>query len=273
MIEEKQIPEAVAQLLSRTRKEKTGKSFINRLESLLSPFSTSLDPKEIAGKRKIIPTEEEFHMLSTPVIKLVVRGLELYWKQNEDQFPQKILDEIWNSKYHEYKVIVAKALEKLGIHYPIEVLNFIEARIQDIDAWDVSDQLAMFGIRQIVFNYPQKLLPYSQRWVLSKSKWSQRLGVTLWIVLVRDKKFQLDQMTFEPVAKIINVVIDSEDPDVSKGVSWTLRELSKKNYKLIFDYILSKTPPKSKKMRKTLREGAKLLPDELKQKLKIAFKA
>ncbi|MFX1254694.1 MAG: DNA alkylation repair protein [Promethearchaeota archaeon] len=273
MIEEKQIPEAVVQLLSQMRKEKTGKEFINRLEVLLSPFSTSLDPNEIAEKRKIIPTKEEFHMLSTPVIKRVVRGLQLYWKQNEDQFPQQILDEIWNSRYHEYKVIVAKALEKLGIHYPIEVLNFIEARIQDIDAWDVSDQLAMSGIRQIVFKHPQKVFPYSQKWVLSEEKWSQRLGVTLWIALVRDKKFKLDPVTFKPVSEIIDVVIDSEDPDVSKGVSWTLRELSKKNFELIFDYMLSKTPPKTRNMRKTLREGAKLLPDELKQKLKIALKS
>ncbi|MFX0091515.1 MAG: DNA alkylation repair protein [Candidatus Hodarchaeota archaeon] len=268
MIDEKQIPATIAQLLDQIKGEEREKSFVKELETLLMPLSKNLTPKEIAKLRIIIPTKEEFQMVGTPILEKVVRGLHLYWKQHEVNFPYKLLKELWNNRYHEYKVIVAKVLEKLGKNYPLEVLEFIEERIQDIDVWDISDQLAMFGTRQIVFKHPEIILPYSQRWVRSDLKWSQRLGVTIWIVLSREKKFELDQSAFEPVAKIIDVVVNSEDADVSKGVSWTLRELTKKNPELIFKYILSKTPPENRKIAKTLRDGAKKLPNEMNKKLK-----
>jgi len=119
----------------------------------------------------------------------------------------------------------------------------------------------MFGVEPIVYLNPELVLQLSERWMKSNNKWIRRFGV---VTLRGYKKIK----TTDKVFKILNTVIEDDDKDVKKAVSWILREITKKNADKVAEFITrwAKTNP-NKDTRWIIKDGMKKLSNNEQEKI------
>jgi len=140
-------------------------------------------------------------------------------------------------------------------------LNFVSSVLSDLDNWAVCDNLAMFGVEPIVYSNPELVLPLSEKWIKNENKWVRRFGV---VSLRGYKRVQTTDKVFE----ILDTVMEDEDKDVKKAVSWILREITKKNPEDVAEFLARwvKANP-SKDARWIIKDGMKKLPKKIQEEV------
>jgi len=115
----------------------------------------------------------------------------------------------------------------------------------------------MFGVEPIVYSNPELVLPFSEKWIKDKDKWIKRFGV---VTLRGYKKVK----TTNKVFKILDTVMENDDKDVKKAVSWILREITKFNPKEVFEFLTKWTKSKpDKNTQWIIKDGMKKLPEKI----------
>jgi 3-methyladenine DNA glycosylase AlkD len=150
-------------------------------------------------------------------------------------------------------------LERIGKVDYKATLNLIISFSKDISNWAVCDHLGFSGMRAITPYYLKELFPLLHKWCKNSNKWIRRLAMASLTPLVRDKKYKSSGKEFE----IISNLMKDEDKDVKKGVSWVLREFTKKDSQKVFNFLIkwAKSNP-DKNTKWILKDGMKKLPKE-----------
>ena len=225
------------------------KEFIIELQEFLKSF---VDKEATRNYRRIIPAAGKFYGVPKPI--LVSIALEVgKFIQKEPAKAGSVLKVIWNEGSFEAKQIAGKSLEKFGPKNLKICLDFVSSVLTDLDNWSVCDNLAMFGIEPIVYSKPELVLPLSKRWIMSNNKWIRRFGV---VTLRGYKRVK----TTDDVFKILDIVMEDNDKDVKKAVSWILREITKRNPDEVAKFLTrwGKANP-SKDTRWIIKDGMKKL--------------
>ncbi len=211
-----------SQIQKRTKKllEKADKpeEFTKGLQELLKSY---VDREATKNYQRIIPGAGRFFGVLLPILRVVATEIGKFI-QKEPTKAGLLLETIWNEGSFEARQIAGKCLEKFGPKNPQICLDFVLKVIPDIDNWAVCDNLAMFGVEPVVYQNPELVLPLSEKWVKDKNKWIRRFGV----VSLRGYK---RVKTTDRVFKILGTVMEDNEKDIKKAVSWVLREITKKN--------------------------------------------
>jgi len=119
----------------------------------------------------------------------------------------------------------------------------------------------MFGVEPIVYSNPELVLPLSERWMKSNNKWIRRFGV---MTLRGYKRVKNTDKVF----KILDTVMEDNEEDIKKAVSWVLREITKKNPDKIAEFLIrwAKTNP-NKDTRWIIKDGMKKLSNNEQEKI------
>jgi len=181
--------------------------------------------------------------------------------QKEPTRAQLLLETIWNEGSFEARQIAGKCLEKFGPKNPKICLDFVSSVLPDLDNWAVCDNLAMFGVEPIVYQNPESVLPLSEKWIKDKNKWIRRFGV------VSLRGYKMVQTT-DKVFKILDTVMEDNDKDIKKAVSWILREITKKNPDDVAEFLTrwAKASP-SKDAKWIIKDGMKKLSNNGQKKI------
>jgi 3-methyladenine DNA glycosylase AlkD len=167
-----------------------------------------------------------------------------------------LLETIWNEGSFEARLIAGKSVQKFCPKNPKICLDFVSSVLSDLDNWAVCDNLAMFGVEPIVYSNPEIVLPLSEKWIKDENKWIRRFGV---VTLRGYRKVQ----TINEVFNILDLVMEDEDSDVKKAVSWVLREITKKNPDDVAEFLTGRAKANpSKDARWIIKDGIKKLPNE-----------
>ena len=248
-MDKSQIRKRTKELLEKAEKPK---EFTRELQELLKSL---VDEKATKNYQRIIPDTGKFFGVPLPILRVIAAGIGKFI-QKEPAGAKLLLETIWNESSFEARQIAGKCLEKFGQKNPEISLDFVSSVLPDLDNWAVCDNLAMFGVEPIVYSNPELVLPLSESWIKDKNKWIRRFGV---VTLRGYKKVQTTDEVFE----ILDLVMEDNEKDIKKAVSWVLREITKKNPKEVAEFLTgcAKANP-GKDARWIIKDGMTKLPKE-----------
>jgi 3-methyladenine DNA glycosylase AlkD len=226
--------------------------FIRNLQELLRAYA---DEEATKNYQRIIPETGKFHGVPKPILRLIAAEIGQFI-QRKPTDALALLQIIWGEGSFEAKQIAGMSLEKFGSKYTSTCLNFISSALPDLDNWSVCDILAMSGVRPIVYSAPELILPLSERWIRSNNKWTRRFGVVSLLGYKRVK-------TTTRVFALLDSVMEDNEQDIKKAVSWVLRDISKKNPEEVAEFLIrwAKAKP-SKTARWIIKDGLTKLPKD-----------
>ena len=228
------------------------KEFTRGLQEL---FVSCVDKEATKNYRRIIPDTGKFFGVPLPILRVIAAEIGNFIQKEPTEAPS-LLETIWNEGSFEARQIAGKCLEKFGPKNPEISLDFVSSVLHDLDNWAVCDNLAMFGVEPIVYSNPELVLPLSENGIKSKNKWIRRFGV---VTLRGYKKVQ----TTNEVFRTLDLVMEDNEKDVKKAVSWILREITKKNHEEVAEFLTkwAQANP-DKNARWIIKDGMKKLPKE-----------
>ena len=244
-----QIQKGTKELLEKADKPEV---FTDRMQELLKSY---VDRDATKNYQRIIPDTGKFFGVPLPILRVIAAEIGNFI-QKEPSEALSLLETIWNEGSFDARQIAGKCLEKFGPKNPEICLDFVSSVLPDLDNWAVCDNLAMFGVEPIVYSNPELVLHHSEKWTKSKNKWIRRFGV---VTLRGYKKVQTTNEVFE----ILGLVMEDNEKDVKKAVSWILREITKKNPNEVAEFLTrwAKANP-GKDTRGIIKDGTKKLPKE-----------
>lgn len=228
------------------------KEFTKGLQELLKSYA---DRAATKNYQRIIPDTGKFFGVPISILRVISAEIGKFI-QKEPTRAQLLLEAIWNEGSFEARQIAGKSLEKFGPKNPKICLDFVSSVLPDLDNWAVCDNLAMFGVEPIVYQSPELVLPLSEKWIKNKNKWIRRFGV---VSLRGYKKVE----TTDKVFKILDTVMEDNEKDIKKAVSWVLREITKNNPGEVEEFLTrwAKSNP-GKDARCIIKDGMKKLSKE-----------
>jgi 3-methyladenine DNA glycosylase AlkD len=132
--------------------------------------------------------------------------------------------------------------------------------IQDVQNWEICDQLCMALLGQALAEAPAYMNEI-ETWVEDDDLWIRRAAVVTPILLRRakyqsDLALELDRRTLA----ICKALIDDGEKYIRKAVDWPIREVIGRNYDLARDWMIEQAAGlPSKISRSTLKKAAKKL--------------
>jgi len=226
--------------------------FTKGLQELLKSFA---DEEATKNYRRIIPDTGKFYGVPKSILRVIASEIGKFMHK-EPLKAEGLLKVTWAEGSFEARQIAGKSLEKFGPKNPKICLDFVSSVLPDLDNWSVCDNLAMFGVEPIVYSTPELVLRLSERWIKSNNKWIRRFGV---VTLRGYKRVR----TTDKVFKILDMIMEDDEKDVKKSVSWVLREITKKNPDEVAEFLTkwAKANP-SKSTRWMIKNGMTKLPKE-----------
>jgi len=233
------------------------KEFTKGLQGLLKSY---VDRDATKNYKRIIPDTGKFFGVPLPILRVISAEIGKFI-QKEPTKALALLETIWNEGSFEARQISGKSLEKFAPKNLKICLDFVSSVLSDLDNWAVCDNLAMFGVEPIVYSNPELVLPLSEKWIKNENKWVRRFGV---VSLRGYKRVQTTDKVFE----ILDTVMEDEDKDVKKAVSWILREITKKNPEDVAEFLARwvKANP-SRDARWIIKDGMKKLPKKIQEEM------
>lgn len=179
-------------------------------DEIIEELKANASQKYKANVVKMGIPEEYSIGVSTAVVRAIARKAG---KSNE------LARELWNSGYHEAKLLAVLVFDKKTISY-----DEIEKLICDVQSWDLCDHLCK--------NLIIKLKSYGEfisNWITSTHTYKKRVAFTLIASSVVHNK-TITNDTLDDYLRIIQEYSDSEHEHVRKAISWALREIGKKDF-------------------------------------------
>jgi len=143
------------------------------------------------------------------------------------------LQELLNSKIHEHRqvalFILVNQYKKSGLNQKKNIFNFYLKNTKNINNWDLVDLSApkIVGDYLLHNSREQKIL---YKLVKSKSLWERRISVLATFAFI-------DANEFDHTLKLAELLLKDKQDLIHKAVGWMLRELGKKNEKLLCDFL------------------------------------
>ncbi|MCD6104745.1 MAG: DNA alkylation repair protein [Thermosipho sp. (in: Bacteria)] len=163
---------------------------------------------------------DEFLGINMPVLRKLAK------KYSNISFEE--IEELLNSKFHEERVL---ALLILSIKSKTDLEKCVQIYLKNIhkvNNWDLVDGSAPEILGPYLKNKDKSLL---YEFANSENIWKQRISIlTTFYYIKKDD--------FSDAIKIAEILISKKRHDlINKAVGWTLREIGKKNKKLLIDFL------------------------------------
>ena len=194
------------------------------IKGLQELLKSYVDRDATKNYQRIIPDTGKFFGVPLPILRVIAADIGKFI-QKEPTEAKLLLETIWTEGSFEARQIAGKCLEKFCPKNPEICLDFVSSVLHDLDNWSVCDNLAMFGV----------------------------------VTLRGYKKVQ----TTNEVFRTLDLVMEDNEKDIKKAVSWILREITKKNPDEVAEFLArwAKANP-GKDTRWIIKDGTKKLPKE-----------
>ena len=213
--------------------------------------------EQAAGARQFIPGMGASYGVPVPALRLIAAELAK-WGQRRSPRAFALVERLWHNGSRDERVIAAKMLERLGKRQWAETLELAASFVDDICNWEECDQLACFGLRNVVQRHPEAVLPRCGAWVQDEDKWTRRFGVAVLTSLPKDKAYRPSEREFA----ILDAVMADEAREVQDAVAWALREICRRHPVAVADYLRRHAQGANRHTRRIVKQAMKKLPGE-----------
>jgi len=229
-------------------------AFDVRLHDLLRALGSE---QNVAGAARFIPGLGESFGAPVPALGLIAAELAK-WGQRHPEEAFALVERLWRNGSRDERVIAAKVLERLGRQQPEKTLELAASFVGTLRNWEECDQLACFGLRQVVQRHPERVLPRCRAWVGDEERWTRRFAVAVLTSLPKAKSYRPSGEEFA----ILEAVMADEAREVQDAVDWALREIGKRHPTALADVLRRHASSAHRSTRRIIRRAMKVLPDE-----------
>ncbi len=226
-----------------------------------------------AIERKILPYLEnqrtkKLNLVKTPILNAI--GKELGKRLEREAWAFDRLFRLWkisffNAKKLEFGVtsgrelryIIINAVGWLSKKNYEQSKKFVLKIIDDLKDWEMVDSLALRVMINLTKENKTEIFSLLEKWTHHENKWIHRLTAATIPSYIRTKPNEANDCL-----NILQRLMTDEDQDVKKAVAWALREITKKDPKAVFNFLLSYLPTINRHTRWIVKEGSKKLPTE-----------
>jgi 3-methyladenine DNA glycosylase AlkD len=206
----------------------------------------------------------ESYGVPLPALRIIAAELAKWGGRHPTQ-AFALIERLWHNGSRDERIIAAKMLERMGKRQWAETLDLATSFVGDLRNWEECDQLACFGLRNVVLHHPEAVLPRCQTWVRSEEKWTRRFGVAVLTSLPKEKTYRPSEQEFT----ILDAVMDDEAREVQDAVDWALREIGKRYPSPVADYLRRHARSASRPTRRIVKRAMKVLPDEEQEAIRV----
>ena len=234
---------------------------LNQLEKTLKKESNKKQSKILQRFFKTGPGEygegDIFLSIKVPIQRQISKQFE--------NLNLKQLQILLNSKIHEKRLIALFILikqyqkaEKLKNNkIKQEIFNFYLKNTKKVNNWDLVDLSAPNIIGKYLFHNknktPRKIL---YKLVKSQNLWQRRISILATFEFIKNHEFK-DSL------KIAKLLLNDKHDLIHKAVGWMLREIGKKNIKILENFLKTKYKTMPRTM---LRYSIEKFPEKQRQK-------
>ncbi len=227
--------------------------FSSELRGLLFSLGS---PEGAAGAARFIPGLAESFGVPVPVLS-VIAGELWRWGKARSGEAIALVERLWRSGTRDERVVAAKLLERLGKLDPERTLDVASSFVGDLRNWEECDQLACFGLRNVVQAWPDLVLPRCKVWVKSPDKWARRFAVAVLTSLPKDEGYRPSEREFD----LLDQVLFDPAREVQDAVAWALREIGKRHPEAVAGYLHRHARSANRYTRRIVRLALKGLPE------------
>jgi 3-methyladenine DNA glycosylase AlkD len=184
-----------------------------RSSSLITELEALANPANVAGMARYgINTAHAFGV-PIPALRALAK---LAGKDH------RLAGELWASGIHEARILASMIEEPARL-----TTAQMDRWARDFDSWDVCDQVC-----QNLFRYTPFACAKAARWSGAKQEFVRRAGFALMAGLAADRN-ELRDAQFEAFLKLVAGAATDDRNMVKKAVNWALRQIGKRNPRLL----------------------------------------
>lgn len=189
-------------------------------ELILTEIRKQANPANVAGMARFGINSKNTLGVSVTFL----RGLAKEIKKNETSKVKlhAIASELWESSIHEARIL-ATLIDDPELVDTKQLDNWVN----DLDSWDVCDALCMNLVDKTSFAFSK-----AKSWVEKEEEFTRRAGFSLIATLALHRHNNPDS-DYEIFFRLIEKYSTDERNFVKKAVNWALRQLGKRNEKLL----------------------------------------
>jgi 3-methyladenine DNA glycosylase AlkD len=178
-----------------------------------------------------------FYGIKLPIIrKLAKEHSEAVALEDSASF----LDELWKVRIFDARRAAAEGLLhfiKCGMP-PSQALALIDAWIDDIDTWALTDPLG-WCVGELLIKSPQ-IRQILREWGTSEHIWRRRMAVVPFLELMVHRRYRSEYASL--ILEALTPLLGDPEFFVGKAVGWVLRQLSVHEPQLVRRFIMENKP-------------------------------
>jgi 3-methyladenine DNA glycosylase AlkD len=212
------------------------------IKSTISLISKELE-EEKTGK---------LQFTKTPLLNSM--GQELGKLLLKENWKFERLMELWREGKRDERLIVISALGNIAKKDYENAKRFILNILDDISDWEICDQMALRAVVNLAVQNQKEIFSLLNERIKSENKWIRRLAVATIPPYIRAKKGES-----KICLDLLNKLMKEEDKDVKKAISWALREVTKKDPKSVFEFLMKWSKVEDRNTKWIIKDGMKKL--------------
>jgi 3-methyladenine DNA glycosylase AlkD len=226
------------------------------LKSFRDQLRAAGKPERAEKEKAYLKSPYKFFGASLPAINGVAKEFRKAHKDIARSDLFAMVEKLWASEYHEEKSLSIKLLAENPRHLDIEAMPFLERMLSECTGWDHTDEIAIHLVGEVLAK-DRKAYDYLKIWSKHESHWMRRASLIAQVLLFR--KGRGDRKLFFRLAR---PMAGEKEFFIRKAIGWAVREISKADRDIAYNFLMELRDTASGL---TLREGSKLMPDEMRK--------
>lgn len=224
------------------------------LVRLRSDLTASADITTQASYQRFFKEPVKYYGVKNGIVDKIART---YWQEIKHLTKKEIFtlcEDLWKTDYTEEAFVVANWVPRLTKQFERKDLQLFHKWVDaHINNWAKCDNFCNHTVGNFMNKYPDMVVEL-EKWAKSDNRWLRRAAAVSLIIPVKRGQFIYN------VFRISDILLRDKDDLVQKGYGWLLKEASRLNQDVVFQYVI-----RNKRImpRTSLRYAIELMPSEL----------
>jgi len=219
-------------------------------------FKENSDKEYLESIKVLVPSGKKIIGVRVPEIRQFVKEYQKT-KKPDYEYIIELTDRLIKRQIREEMLFGIFLLHKNKQYDTNDLFTKIDQWIEYIENWEICDQLAIVAADVISRN--TELFNRLDEWTGSDNFWRRRFVLSAGSALNHKGRSNVKE-----VLSLCSKLMTDSEPMVARALPWAIREASKKDEKLVFEFLKQW---KNKIPKNILKASSEKLPDQLIKKL------
>jgi 3-methyladenine DNA glycosylase AlkD len=215
-------------------------------------------PERARGERAYLKSKLAFYGVTAPFLHAAAREFARGHRDLDRRALRALVEALWQTRYHELRSLGIALLQQYAVRLTDADLPLVERLLRRSSDWAHVDFLAVTVAGSIIARFP-RARPRLTRWSRDGNFWMRRASLLALLSPIRAGGGE-----FARFARYASRMIDEREFFIRKAIGWVLREASKKQPALVYEFLAAH---RDRVSGLTLREGSKYLPAPMRVRL------